>query len=111
MRHASKKNDEVPVSEMEIVNTFTKLIFGDEAYSTRELFIIDAFRVVDVNVMRDDLADLGGYLRDLGVREMIQLVARVHRHLAESMQSLPSTGAKQPRSAKVVQDNPNRNSR
>jgi hypothetical protein len=102
MQRASKNNDEVPVSEMEIVNTFTKLIFGDDTYAARESIIIEAFRIVDVNVLRDDLSEMGGYLRNLGVREMIQLVARVHRHLAES---LPATGRQQSRSSTAAQDN------
>jgi hypothetical protein len=111
MRHASKKKDEIPVSEMEIVNTFTKLIFGDETYSARESSIIDAFRIVDVNVLRDNLSDMGGYLRNLGVREMIQLVARVQRHMAASLASPPASGGRKPRASTPERENPSRGSR
>jgi hypothetical protein len=67
------------VSEMAIVDTFTKLIFGQESqYSDRELQIIQALRMIDHNVSLDDHHDMGIYLRALGVREMIGLVSRVY---------------------------------
>ena len=71
-----------PVSEMAVVDTFTRLIF-DEAddLSTRELVIIEAFRSVDDNVLMDTLPEMGEYLRNLGVREMIHLVARIREHV------------------------------
>ncbi len=53
VRHAYNKNANGPVTEMAIVNTFTKLIFGDEADSPGELLIIQAFRSVDASVQRD----------------------------------------------------------
>jgi hypothetical protein len=84
MQLAHKNNEVVPASEMTIVNTFTKLIFGEDAYSARDLSIIDGFRVVEADVLRDSHEEMGEYLRNLGVREMIQLVSRLHRHLVES---------------------------
>jgi hypothetical protein len=83
MQLAYNNNEEIPMSEMAIVNTFTKLIFGEVAYSARELSIIDGFRVVDADVLRDSHEEMGEYLRNLGVREMIQLVSRLHRHLTQ----------------------------
>jgi hypothetical protein len=72
-----------PVSEMAIVDIFTKLIFGEEdGYSESELMIIRAFRAVDTHVALDTHRDLGEYLRALGVREMIQLVSKVQEKLA-----------------------------
>ncbi len=70
------------VSEMAIVDTFTKLIFGEETeLSARELSIVRAFRDVDENVLMDSHAHMGDYLRNLGVREMIHLVARIREQL------------------------------
>lgn len=72
------------VSEMAIVDTFTKLIFGEEShYSNRELIIIQAFRNADHNVVFDSHRDMGAYLRALGVGEMIKLVSRVQVQLAD----------------------------
>ncbi len=72
------------VTEMAIVDTFTKLIFAvEEDFSAVEHAVIDGFRAVEANVYRDNTAEMGEYLRNLGVREMIQLVARVERHIRE----------------------------
>ncbi|TDG12926.1 hypothetical protein E2F43_15340 [Seongchinamella unica] len=71
------------VSEMAIVDTFTKLIFGEEnQYSNSELLIIRAFRNADHNVVFDSHRDMGAYLRALGVGEMIKLVSKVQGQLA-----------------------------
>ncbi|MEP0203780.1 MAG: hypothetical protein ABJ084_05890 [Halioglobus sp.] len=71
------------VSEMAIVDTFTKLIFGESAqYSSQELLIIQALRLADANVALDSHGDMGGYLRALGVAEMIHLVSDVQQQLA-----------------------------
>ena len=67
---------------MAIVNTFTKLIFGDDVYSAREKSIIDAFQAMEVTVSRGDRREMGEYLRNLGVREMIQLVSGVCQYLS-----------------------------
>ena len=75
------------VSELALVDTFTKLIFGEVEYSPRERMIIEAFREVDVNVLRDSYSDMGEYLRNLGVREMIHLVARLREHMLECAHS------------------------
>jgi hypothetical protein len=67
-------------SELEIVDTFTKLIFGAEQdYTSTELGIIGVLRLVDDNVALDRIEDMGIYLRALGVNEMIRLVSRVSR--------------------------------
>lgn len=76
------KEEKGPVTEMAIVNTFTKLIFGEEAYTLRELSIIDAFQAMEANVSRDSRIEMGEYLRNLGVREMIQLVSGLQQYLA-----------------------------
>jgi hypothetical protein len=78
-----------PVSEMAIVDTFTKLIFGEEGdFSSSEELIIQAFRLVDSGVALDSHAQMGQYLRALGVKEMIQLVARVQACLADGLQAV-----------------------
>jgi hypothetical protein len=67
-------------SELEIVDTFTKLIFGaEQEYTVTELGIIGVLRLVDDNVALDRVEDMGIYLRALGVNEMISLVSRVRR--------------------------------
>ena len=67
-------------SELEIVDTFTKLIFGSEQdYTATELSIIGVLRLVDNNVALDRVEDMGVYLQALGVNEMIKLVSRVRR--------------------------------
>ncbi|MFT4520681.1 MAG: hypothetical protein ACI9JM_003086 [Halioglobus sp.] len=82
MQRAYDLSEGFQVSEMAIVDTFTKLIFGEEDdFHARELLIIQAFRAVDENVLRDSHADMGEYLRNLGVREMIQVVARVREYM------------------------------
>ena len=88
MQRACSNGELGHVSDMAIVDTFTKLIFGeDDAYSAKELLIIKALREVDANVALDSHRDMGEYLRALGVREMIQMVARVQQlsliHISE----------------------------
>ena len=71
-------------SEIAIVDTFTKLIFGQESqYDADELQIIQALRAVDANVSAGCYRDVGVYLRALGVREMIALVSRVQAAMAD----------------------------
>jgi hypothetical protein len=73
------------VSELAIVDTFTKLIFGEESrYSDSELRIIQGLRITDDNVALDGHRDMGVYLRALGVKEMIKLVSRVQAQMASS---------------------------
>lgn len=92
MKRAQPGKDGNQVSEMAIVDTFTKLIFGEgKRYNNRELMIIQAFRMVDTNVVFDSHRDMGAYLRALGVDEMIKLVARVQQQLANGMPVLPDT--------------------
>ncbi len=87
MKRAHMTGEFSAFSEMAIVDTFTKLIFGGEdTYDKRELLIIKVFRAVDPNVVFDSHRDMGEYLKDLGVREMIKLVSRVQSQL---MQEVP----------------------
>jgi hypothetical protein len=80
------------VTEIAIVDTFTKLIFGEDVrYSNGELMIIQAFRTVDTNVVFDSHRDMGAYLRALGVAEMIKLVKRVQQQMASSVPVMPET--------------------
>lgn len=67
-------------SEMEIVDTFTKLIFGSsQDYSELEMAIIQVLRQVDGNIALNGLEEMGVYLRALGVAEMIRLVRQVRQ--------------------------------
>jgi hypothetical protein len=94
MKRAQNNMDGGPVSEMAIVDTFTKLIFGEDSrYSNRELLIIQAFRMVDTNVVFDSHRDMGSYLRALGVDEMVQIVTRVQRQLSRADTLLPDAAA------------------
>jgi hypothetical protein len=71
------------VGEMVIVDTFTKLIFGEEGrFDELELQIVQSLRLAEPNVALDDHRDMGVYLQALGVSEMIKLVARVQAQLA-----------------------------
>lgn len=91
MRRAYKEQG--PVTEMAIVNTFTKLIFGEEGYNAHELSIIDALQAMEVNVACHNHTEMGAYLRNLGVREMIQLVSGLQQYLSDCgnnpLRSLP----------------------
>ena len=89
MKSASDCIATEPFSEMAIVDTFTKLIFGEEnTFSAGEELIIQAFRMVDQSVVLDSRRDMGIYLRALGVAEMIQLVTRVQNCLFDGFQAL-----------------------
>ena len=95
MPRACNDSGNGPISEIAIVDTFTKLIFGGEvAYSASELSIIQALRLVDANVLIDGHDDMGDYLRAMGVREMIQLVSQVREQLLRGLPTIPlSSGA------------------
>ncbi|HEY6131108.1 MAG TPA: hypothetical protein VIV27_03780 [Halioglobus sp.] len=108
---ANKNNAESPVTEMAIVNTFTKLIFGDGSYTAKELMIIEAFRSVDANVLRDSPQEMGEYLRNLGVREMIQLVSRLRQHIKENIETLPSNSGPAAPSPSIDRSGQNRGTR
>ena len=70
------------VSELAIVDTFTKLIFGvEDEYSDGELMIVQALRLADDNIALDERHEMGGYLRALSVSEMIRLVSQVKQSL------------------------------
>ena len=103
MKRAQTSTDGSQVSEMAIVDTFTKLIFGEDSrYSNRELMIIQALRMVDTNVVFDSHRDMGAYLRALGVDEMIKLVARVRQQLAAGMPVMPDTAVSSDRAGRVL---------
>lgn len=83
MTQALDSGEAHPISEMSIVDTFTRLIFEEEGgYSRDELAIIQALRMVEINVLADSHREMGAYLQALEVREMIELVARVRHQLA-----------------------------
>ena len=80
------------VSEMEIVDTFTKLIFGGERhYTDLESEIIQGLRTSDPDFAFDSHAELGSYLCALGVEEMIKLVSqvRIEMTLGHKLASTP----------------------
>jgi len=78
----SKIKNTAVVSELEIVDICTKLIFGiDEKLSLHEQLIITALRLSDENFAGDDAVEMGKYLRALGVKEMIKLVAAAKQHI------------------------------
>ena len=67
-------------SELAVVDTFTKLIFGvEEELDSRDMTIIQALRLVDDTIALDSHNEMGVYLRALGVKEMIKLVALVRQ--------------------------------
>jgi hypothetical protein len=83
MRVSHRARPDYAVSEMEIVDTFTKLIFGGEAYYTDlESQIIQSLRTADSYLILDNHADMGRYLRALGVKEMVKLVSQVRLEMA-----------------------------
>lgn len=99
MQRAPGINEADSVSEMAIVDTFTKLIFGEEEdYSAGELQIIRALRAADVNVLLDSHREMGSYLRALGVREMIDLVSQVQAQLLGNLQVLAEEAGRAARS-------------
>ena len=102
MEHVHDISEGCPVSEIAIVDIFTKLIFGQEqGYSPRELSIVEAFRLVESKVLRDSHVEMGEYLRNLGVREMIQLVSRLHDYMSKNVESLPASHRQAVRAANI----------
>ncbi len=82
--NGSDHGDTVP-SEMEIVDTFTRLIFdAGQALSVREEAILHTLCLVDDNAANcraeDYPKEVGAYLRALGVTEMTRLVRRVREN-------------------------------
>jgi hypothetical protein len=75
-----KDSNAAAPSELAVVDTFTKLIFGAvEQLDADELAIITALGRSDDGPDIEDLLSLGDYLRALGVSEMITLVERVRQ--------------------------------
>ena len=100
MSRSHRNNEDGPFSELAIVDTFTKLIFGEEeGYDSRELSIIQALRTVDANVLADSHRDMGDYLRALGVREMVHLVSRVREHLVCHLSTASDAASRMPAGA------------
>lgn len=94
MRHSPNFSQYGSVNEMLIVDTFTRLIFADIAqFDARERRVLAALRSVNANVLRDTPEQIGEYLRTLGVREMIHLVARIREHIEMDARVVPC-GAK-----------------
>lgn len=92
--------DAAAPSEMEIVDTFTHLIFsGGDALSERELSIVDVLCRIDENAALCPTCEIGSYLRDLGVREMIGLVGRVRSQYPALAQTESHGGPGQPAQA------------
>lgn len=90
MRSSHNFRAEGAASEMAIVDTFTKLIFGEEArYTDPELRIIQSLRSTEPNVALDGHGEMGVYLRALGVSEMIKLVSRVRVQMASGHSHRP----------------------
>ena len=97
-------------SEMAIVDTFTRLIFGEEDhFDAAELQIIEALRLVDTGLSRDSHREMGRYLRALGVAEMIQLVGLVQACLsggplsrADGGMQVAHRGPGRPRSGSIL---------
>ena len=80
-----KITDVLAPTELAIVDVFTKLIFGmNQQWSEQELSIVQALRLADHHVLMDSQGDMGIYLRALGVKEMIGLVAVVKAQLEQS---------------------------
>jgi len=90
-------DDYTGISELTIVDTFTRLIFNEEAgLQPRDRLIIRAFREVDANVFRDTPAQMGEYLRSLGVREMIYLVSRIREQLDSEAMAVRDRAGERP---------------
>jgi hypothetical protein len=97
MKRAVDSDEAGPFSELAIVDTFTRLIFGQETdYRDRERAIIQALRMVDTNVILDSEREIGEYLRALGVREMIQLVSRVRAQFSGSAPVVTDSPQREP---------------
>ena len=76
--------DITATTELALVDVFTKLIFGvDQEMDDTEMSIVQALRQVDHNIYMDSSREMGTYLRALGVKEMIKLVALVKEQLQQ----------------------------
>ncbi|MDJ0879147.1 MAG: hypothetical protein QNI86_11080 [Halieaceae bacterium] len=95
---ASESKSAVIPSEMEIVDCFTRLIFGDnDALSEGDRTIVETLSLVDCNLAHcSDAAEVGAYLRELGVREMIRLVRQVQDHYPSPAQTGSPSWSNQP---------------
>ncbi len=69
--------------ELEIVDTFTRLIFSDEAagYSRTEKSIINCLKSFTSPIGVSSNWQLGEYLSELNVSEMTKLVAKIKARL------------------------------
>lgn len=93
MKHSEPGRSASEPSEMVIVDTFTRLIFGDGGdFSSGELQVIEALRYAEPDVAGDDLRAMGDYLRALGVAEMVELVSRVQHCSAAAPPGVAEAG-------------------
>ena len=100
MSTSKRQADATIPTEMEIVDTFTHLIFsGDDELSDRELSIVAALCSADSNAALCPTREIGAYLRELGVREMIGLVGEVQSHFPAPAQKGSRAGRGQPAQA------------
>ena len=98
-------------SEIDIVDTFTRLIFHDgsthdglthdgSVLAARDMMIVAALCEVDEAAEtasgNDFPRHLGSYLRGLGVSEMIALVERVRDHFQDPLGELPRAQTRSP---------------
>lgn len=78
-------------SEMAIVNTFTRLIFGDDTgFSNQELRIVEALAAVQAGAIRPlESSDWAACLQAMSVAEMIELVGAVRARLEQEASAAP----------------------
>lgn len=74
------------LSEMAIVDVFTRLIFSAPDDSVLEARVVEALRRMYPVECEGSAVDIGAWLRALGVREMIKLVGRVRTLVLSSDQ-------------------------
>lgn len=86
--------------EIEIVDAFTKLIFsGGDDLSSRELMIVQTLQLFDevpaCGSGKHGLEELSAFLRELGVSEMVALVAQVREQFPLAAQAQSPFGQDQ----------------
>ncbi len=82
--------------EMAVVDVFTQVIFGiEQEFSAEQEAILSALRLEE-SAAGADLYDLAEHLRSLDVPEMVELVGRVRRRLAEGCATLAAVSGRSP---------------
>jgi hypothetical protein len=75
-------NGSVSIDEVSIVDTCTKLIFGDrKALNETDVLIVAALQLSDGLLEEGTLEAIGNHIRQMGVEEMIRLVGRAKQRL------------------------------